>query len=194
MTVKERPRFFSSCVCYIPYVVFKGDRIMVNNRRQLPAEGEDVWETRRQKWPDSLSDLEIGGCEKSEGSRSTPLEWFAALWVTWGYWHLGEAKGSPKSCSLTLLQSSLLLSGIHSLFKVINNQNPELNMFFKNSMALVKGGAVTNTGLLSSAWITSSLLSQRRRPIISLLAKSISLQLSATESHNSVFTNSPNPA
>lgn len=111
---------------------------MVNNRRQLPAEGEDVWETRRQKWPDSLSDLEIGGCEKSEGSRSTPLEWFAALWVTWGYWHLGEAKGSPKSCSLTLLQSSLLLSGIHSLFKVINNQNPELNMFFKNSMALAE--------------------------------------------------------
>lgn len=109
---------------------------MVNNRRQLPAEGEDVWETRRQKWPDSPSDLEIGGCKKIEGSSSTPLEWFAAVLVTWGYWQLGEAKGSPKSCSLTLPPSSLLLSGIPSLFKVINNQNSEVNTFFKNNMVL----------------------------------------------------------
>jgi len=48
MTVKERARFFSSCVCYIPYVVFKGDRIVVNNCRQLTAEGGVVWERRSQ--------------------------------------------------------------------------------------------------------------------------------------------------
>lgn len=49
MTVKERARFFSSCVCYIPYVVFKGDRTVVNNRRQLTAEGEDVSEIGSQR-------------------------------------------------------------------------------------------------------------------------------------------------
>lgn len=44
MTVEERPRFFSSCVCNIPLVVFKGDRIVV----QSQTGGEDVWEIRRQ--------------------------------------------------------------------------------------------------------------------------------------------------
>lgn len=90
------------------------------------------------KWPNSLSDLEIGGCERSEGSCSTPLEWLAALLVTWGYWQLGEAKGSPETCNLTLLQSSLLLSGKPSLFKVINDQDPEVNTFFKKNMVLAE--------------------------------------------------------
>jgi len=48
MTIKERARFFSSCVCYIPYAVFKGGRIVVNNHRQLTAEDWDVEEIWKQ--------------------------------------------------------------------------------------------------------------------------------------------------
>lgn len=91
MTVKERARFFSSCVCYIPYVVFKGDRIMVNNRRQLTAEGEDVWETGSQQ-NDQIVSLTWRMGDVAGRREAAPDHWNYLLL----FWSLGNI-GSGRS-------------------------------------------------------------------------------------------------
>lgn len=79
------------------------------------------------KCPDSPSDLENGECGRKEGSCPTPLELLAAILLTWEYWQLAEPESSPNPCKLTLLYSSLSLSGVPSLFNVVSNLGPEVN-------------------------------------------------------------------